>query len=158
MKIKASRDERKALVPADGASYRGFKATQCQKVKGSSNIHWSKWKVDDACLVANHFFKEVVRLHDLPKTIVSDRDSKFLSTFGESYGASLAMSFSFLLLAILKQMEDWLPHIEFAYNRVVNTTTSYSSFELVYELHAKVCSHIVKKVNQYAERANKGKT
>ncbi|RDX98819.1 hypothetical protein CR513_18220, partial [Mucuna pruriens] len=35
-------------------------------------------KVYDACLMANHFFKEVVRLHGLPRTIVSKRDSKTL--------------------------------------------------------------------------------
>ncbi|RDX83384.1 hypothetical protein CR513_35706, partial [Mucuna pruriens] len=29
-------------------------------------------KVDDECHVANLFFKEVVRLHGLPKTIISD--------------------------------------------------------------------------------------
>ncbi|RDY07777.1 hypothetical protein CR513_08058, partial [Mucuna pruriens] len=51
----------------------------------------------------------------------------------------------FLLLVILKRMaklrcfvdkilktwEEWLPYIEFAYNKVVNTTTSYYPFELV---------------------------
>ncbi|RDY13579.1 hypothetical protein CR513_01467, partial [Mucuna pruriens] len=45
-----------------------------------------------------------------------------------------------------------LPHIEFSYNKVVNSITSHSPLELVY-----VCSHIEKKVMQYAKKANKGK-
>ena len=41
-------------------------------------------KVDDAMKVAELYFKEIVRLHGIPKTIVSDRDTKFMSFFWKS--------------------------------------------------------------------------
>ena len=38
-------------------------------------------KTDDAQIVTDLFFKDVVHLHGMPRTIVSDRNAKFLSYF-----------------------------------------------------------------------------
>jgi transposase InsO family protein len=116
-------------------------------------------KTDNASYVADLFFNEVVRLHGVPNTIVSDRDAKFFSHFWRTLWYKLGIKLLFsttchpqtfcygqtevinrtlstMLRAVLKDnlrlWEECLPHIEFAYNRSIHSTTKVSPFMVVY--------------------------
>jgi hypothetical protein len=96
-------------------------------------------KSDNASHVADLFFADIVRLHGIPTTIVSDCDAKFLSHFWRTLWLKLGTNLLFsttchpqtdgqtevvnhilstMLRAILKSnlklWEGCLPHIEFA--------------------------------------------
>ncbi|RDX83835.1 hypothetical protein CR513_35202, partial [Mucuna pruriens] len=62
-------------------------------------------KIDDTSHVANLFFREVVRLHGLSRTIISDRDSKFLGHFLRSLWARLGTKILFPPFVIHKRMD-----------------------------------------------------
>ncbi|GKV08570.1 hypothetical protein SLEP1_g20183 [Rubroshorea leprosula] len=137
-------------------------------------------KTNDATNIADLFFKEVVRLHGVPRTIVSNRDVKFLRRYQP-----------YCVLLYKKNLKNWeacLPHVEFAYNRSVHSTTNCSPFEVVYgfnpltlldllplpnderasldgkkkaevvkQLHERVRQNIERRIEQYANQANKGR-
>jgi len=115
--------------------------------------HPSKEEITKITIRRRAFFHQVVRLHGLPRSIVSDRDLKFINnfwgTFWERLGTKLKFStschpqtevinqsLSTMLRAVMKvnhrSWDDYLPHIEFAYNRVVHKTTNISPFKAVY--------------------------
>jgi hypothetical protein len=58
-------------------------------------------KSDNASHVTDLFFTEIVHLHGVPNTIVSDRDAKFL---GQFWRQNWRQNYCFLLLVIPKQM------------------------------------------------------
>jgi integrase-like protein len=105
--------------------------------------------------LACKFIQEVVRLHGLPETIISDRDGKFTSAFWRELhrmlGAKLLMSTAFhpqtdgaserairnvvqiLRATVQPNQRDWvskLPMTEFALNSSISSSTGFAPFEL----------------------------
>ncbi|KAI4372833.1 hypothetical protein MLD38_011017 [Melastoma candidum] len=120
-------------------------------------------KMDDATNVEDLYFQEVLRLHGVPKSIVSDRNVKFLSylwkTSWHKLGTKLVFSTAYhpqtdgqtevvnrtmaaiLRTLVLKNQKDWdvkLAHVEFAYNRAPSSATKSSPFEVVYGLNPMI--------------------
>ena len=118
-------------------------------------------------LVARAFFAEIVRLHGIPATIVSDWDPVFTSEFWRELfrlaGVKLQMTFAFhpqsdgqseatnKIIAIYlhcltrdrpRQWLEWLPWAEFCYNSSYQQSLKTSPFQLVYgRSPPSICSY-----------------
>ena len=133
--------------------------------------------------VAWLYLKEVVRLHGVPDSIVSDRDARFTSKFWKELhrlmGTKLLMSTAFhpqtdgateranrsvtqILRALVNSDQtDWAekcPMVEYAVNASVSATTGLSPFELNYGYAPRISKHVetntqYKGVREFAQMA-----
>ena len=62
-------------------------------------------KSDDAVNVTDLFFREIIRLHGVPNTIVQIVILNFLATYGDVYGLSWRLNYFLVLLVTHKLMD-----------------------------------------------------
>nr|GEY27471.1 Ty3/gypsy retrotransposon protein [Tanacetum cinerariifolium] len=107
--------------------------------------------------IAREFVSNIVKLHGMPATVVSDRDKVFISSFWQnlfkSQGTTLCMSSSYhpqidgqtevvnrTLEQYLrcfasdkpKKWVEWLPWVEYSYNTSMHSSTKLTPFQVVY--------------------------
>lgn len=133
---------------------KGFDSVFVVVDKFSKMAHFMPCKsTNDASHIADLFFKEVVRIHGLPSSIVSDGDVRFVAQFWRILWKKLGTNLSFgstyhpqtyrkievvnrslgnLLRCLTKQHgQAWdiiLPQAEFVYNDSANRSTGKSHF------------------------------
>jgi transposase InsO family protein len=110
-----------------------------------------------APIIARVFISEIVRLHGMPKRIISDQGSvftgRFWTSFQEALGTQLNFSTAYhpetdgktermnqtledmLRMYVMDQQKHWeefLPLVEFTYNNSYQSTIKMAPFEFLY--------------------------
>ena len=117
----------------------------------------------DAIKLAEVFVNNIVRLHGIPKSIISDRDPRFVSAFWKELFTNIDTNLRFstanhpqtdgqtertnrtleqyLRLYAKHRPNQWTKYISFAeiaYNNAIHSSTGVSPFYLVYQLHMNI--------------------
>ncbi|CAA7051127.1 unnamed protein product [Microthlaspi erraticum] len=88
-------------------------------------------KTDGFAVLAGKFVREIVRLHGVPASIVSDRDPRFTSEFWRAFQAEMGTKVH-LSAAYHPQTDDHLSLVEFAYNNSFQASIGMAPFEALY--------------------------
>lgn len=141
-----------------GTSDNGFDAVWVVVDRLSKQAHFiPTHKTDTAEEIADLYMDRIFRYHGVPRTIVSDRDSLFMSKLWKTFQCRLGTKLHFstanhpetdgqterankelrrLMRAFCqktpRKWDDWLPNLEFAYNSSENRTTGFAPFEAVF--------------------------
>ena len=123
-------------------------------------------------LLAEKYIQEVVRLHGVPVSIVSDRDTRFLSHFWRSLQESLGTRLKFStayhpqtdgqsewtiqILCMLDFKGSWEDHLylaEFAYNNSYQASIKMTPFEALLEGSVSIhCAGMILVTGDYWDR------
>ena len=138
--------------------------------KLSKSVHFVPIKSTCKAIdIANIFMKEIFKLHGIPRELISDKDTKFPSSFWKSLMAGLETKLLFsttyhpqtngqtervnqtledmLRMHVMhqpKKWEDYLPLVEFAYNNGYQESLKMSPFEVLY---GRLCKNPVSRSN-----------
>jgi hypothetical protein len=141
----------------------GFDAIKVTKDRLTKMAHFSPCrKTITSSETANLFIKDIVRLHGLPNSIVSDRDPRFRASFFQELfkilGVSIKMSTTnhpqtdgstevlnqvieqYLRIFCNSHQNDWvskLPLSEFTYNNTINSSINSTPFYANYGFHPR---------------------
>lgn len=111
----------------------------------------------EASTIDQIFLKEIIRLHGVPRKIISDRDARFNSRFWKSLLQSMGTQLNFSTayhpetdgqtervnqvledmrrMYVMDQQNQWekyLPLVEFAYNNSYHSSIQAAPFEIFY--------------------------